>query len=164
VLQIAVSSAPSTSRTAVANATAAKDLFSITPTYLLPRHDIFPPLNTTLQVTPGYKDAPRCSQITIVYTSLDDDASRTSAENTQLCACAAAIIRDVLLMHRGYEIRENHGNFLLAFEQPMDALAFCTAVQHTFLHVCVGPSFPTFSLMSRLHSTMFAWCCPQKFL
>jgi hypothetical protein len=135
MLQIAASSAPSTSRTAVANATAAKDLFSITPSYLLPRHDVFPSLDTALQVTLGFREAPRRSKITIVYTALDDGESRTPAENTQLCACAAAIIRDMLLMHRGYEIRENHGNFLLAFERPVDALTFCTAVQHTFLQV-----------------------------
>jgi hypothetical protein len=78
MVQIAVPSALFVSRMAVANATAAKDLFRSLPPIS------FPPLDTALQVTPGYRDALRCSKITIVYIALDDRVSHTMAKNTQL--------------------------------------------------------------------------------
>jgi hypothetical protein len=160
-MQIAMSSGPSTSRTRIANtAIAAKDLFSITPTYLLPRHDLFPPLDTALQVTPGYRDAPRRSKITICYTSIEDQASRSHTDSARLCCCAAAIMRDILLMHRGYEIRENHGNFLLAFNRPLDALIFCAAVQHEFLQVRVAVLLDVHACVDPVHfvNSLFVFC------
>jgi hypothetical protein len=48
---------------------------------------------------------------------------------------ACALIRDVLVQHRGYEVRENSGNFLLSFGRPADALRFSVAAQKAFMHV-----------------------------
>jgi hypothetical protein len=127
-----------------ANPAAAQDLFSVTPAYLLPRHAHFPPLDTKLRVTPGYADAPRTGNVTIVYTYLSPQGSgafsslpyaRASAAHAQLTRCACAILRDGLLSHGGYEVRENSGNFLLAFGRAADALVFATAMQLEFMQV-----------------------------
>jgi hypothetical protein len=120
-----------------ANPTAAQDLFSITPSYLLPRHALSPPLDTKLRVSPAYAEAPSTGNITICYTHLAPEPSpgRLTAPTLQLVRCSCAIIRDGLISYNGYEVRENGGNFLLAFGRATDALAFCCAMQLAFMHV-----------------------------
>jgi hypothetical protein len=126
---------PSPPQTPLAsNPTAALDLFSVTPTYLLPRHSHFPPVDTALRVTPAYADAPRIGNITIVYTYVAAPALNLSealgGDGAVRCACA--ILRDGLLSHGGYEVRENDGNFLAAFGVASNALRFAVAMQLAF--------------------------------
>ena len=121
---------------AVGTPAAALELFSFTPTYLLPRHAHFPPLAARLQITAAYADAPKSGNITIVYTYLVLNAAPWAADAAaaqQLTRCASAIVRDGLLAYGGYEVRENGGaDFLLAFDAAAAALHFAAAMLLAF--------------------------------
>ena len=66
---------------------------------------------------------------------MQDIDSRHVAGAKAVVRMACALIRDVLVPHRGYEVRKNSGNFLLSFGVPEDALLFCIAAQKAFRHV-----------------------------
>ena len=84
--------------------------------------------------TPGV--APGCVlQYMEGVASMQDIDSWNVAGAKAVVRMACALIRDVLVQHRGYEVRENSGNFLLSFSAPEDALQFCIAAQKAFMHV-----------------------------
>eukprot|EP00892_Ulva_mutabilis_P007916 jgi/Ulvmu1/5497/UM023_0033.1 len=116
--------------------TVVHELYTVLPAYLVPRHQLFPTLNTHLKVTPSYAEAPRDGMITICYSYISSlrELDAWSAEGGRAVVRAAtALVRDQLLAFGGYEVREMSGNFLLAFRSPDDALRFCISAQHAFM-------------------------------
>lgn len=136
-VQIGDSVSPSCSSVAGAR-TVVQELFTVLPAYLVPRHQLFPTLNTHLKVTPSYAEAPREGTITICYSyiSSQQELEAWSVEGGRAVVRAAtALVRDQLITFSGYEVREMSGNFLLAFRSPDDALRFCISTQHAFMQV-----------------------------
>lgn len=136
-VQIGDSVSPSCSSIAAAG-TIVQELYTVLPAYLVPRHQLFPTLNTHLKVTPSYAEAPREGTITIAYSyisSLRELDAWSAAGGRAVVRAATALIRDQVTAFGGYEVREMSGNFLLAFRSPDDALRFCISTQHALMRV-----------------------------
>lgn len=136
-MQIEDSVSPSCSSISGAR-TVVQELYTVLPAYLVPRHQLFPTLNTQLKVTPSYAEAPREGTITICYSyvSSQRELDAWSVEGGRAVVRAAtALVRDQLVAFGGYEVRAMSGDFLLAFQSPDDALRFCISTQHAFMRV-----------------------------
>lgn len=114
------------------------ELVQIVPKSLATRLALFSNLRTVRQLEPSYFDSPGLDdmQITVVYTYIDSLKELTVALKEVMdesIALLTAAVRSTLAVCHGYECRESHGEFLLAFHSPSDAYMWSLLAQSTFM-------------------------------
>eukprot|EP00241_Pyramimonas_parkeae_P009511 CAMPEP_0114273074 /NCGR_PEP_ID=MMETSP0058-20121206/28887_1 /TAXON_ID=36894 /ORGANISM="Pyramimonas parkeae, CCMP726" /LENGTH=125 /DNA_ID=CAMNT_0001392473 /DNA_START=1 /DNA_END=375 /DNA_ORIENTATION=+ len=109
------------------------DLVEVVPPFRLTHK--FPPLSTVHQLTPSAYDAP-VSPLTIAFTYVDGAADINGFDPLLYFEAVELhnhCLRLTLAEFQGYEIREQDGQFLLAFQSVHSALHWAVATQQALL-------------------------------
>ncbi|KAK9861409.1 hypothetical protein WJX84_009398 [Apatococcus fuscideae] len=130
------------------------------------RARVLPAMQTREQLGAGYLDAPgaalaclrgpqrhiKLAPVTMVFSAIDhaDEIKAASPDIFQRMLTAyRACIRQLLALRNGYECQEADGDFMLVFENPVQAVNFCLQAQEALLQVHWEPD------VLQLHH-----CCP----
>uniref|UniRef100_A0A061RW70 Adenylate cyclase n=1 Tax=Tetraselmis sp. GSL018 TaxID=582737 RepID=A0A061RW70_9CHLO len=120
----------------------AHELVMVVPWPLKARALCYPPVSSIKPLTPSWDQAPAAENVTILFTFIESWNKLKSWDKTQEPGTLAddvrslqAVVRYNLVIHNGYEVEGEDGNFVCAFHAAFDALRFSVAVQKSLLEV-----------------------------
>eukprot|EP00873_Tetraselmis_striata_P036141 jgi/Tetstr1/456405/TSEL_043139.t1 len=117
------------------------ELVMLLPWPLKSRAMYYPPINSIKSLTPSWDAAPPSEGVTIMFMFLEG-----AAELKRLAKDAAAealwrlqsVVRNQLVLHNGYEVEVEKGNFVCAFRDACDSIKFATAVNILLMDMSWG--------------------------